>query len=98
MSLSKCQIIDLPRIHDPRGNLTFVEANHHIPFSISRVYYLYDVPGVRIPWRHGHKQLHQLIIAMSGPDIHLDDGMGSRRSRSHESQLLRLVCLSDDLA
>lgn len=73
--IEKCQLIELPRINDPRGNLTFVEAGRHIPFSIQRVYYLYDVPGGSERGGHAHKGLHQLIIAMSGSfDIHLDDG------------------------
>lgn len=93
MSLSKCQIIDLPRIHDPRGNLTFVEANHHIPFSISRVYYLYDVPGGAERGGHGHKQLHQLIIAMSGSfDIHLDDGVEKKSFHMNRSYFGLYVC------
>lgn len=75
MNLNKCQIFDLPRINDPRGNLTFVESNRHIPFSIQRVYFLYDVPGGSERGGHAHKALHQLVIAMSGSfDIHLDDG------------------------
>lgn len=45
MALEHCKIIDLPKISDPRGNLTFVESDKHIPFEIKRVYYLYDVPG-----------------------------------------------------
>lgn len=62
-------------MHDPRGNLTAIEAGHHVPFEIKRVYYLYDVPGGASRAGHAHKQLRQLIIAMSGSfDIHLDDG------------------------
>lgn len=76
MSLDKCKIFDLPRINDPRGNLTFVESNRHIPFDIQRVYYLYDVPGGSERGGHAHKALQQLIIAISGSfDIHLDDGL-----------------------
>jgi hypothetical protein len=45
MSIVDCKLIDLPKIHDPRGNLTFIEAKEHVPFEIKRVYYLYDVPG-----------------------------------------------------
>jgi hypothetical protein len=75
MSIERCQIIDLPKVHDPRGNLTFVESNKHIPFSIARVYYLYDVPGGSERGGHAHKQLQQFIIAMSGSfDVVLDDG------------------------
>ena len=45
MPLNDCQILELPKIHDPRGNLSFIEGSHHVPFDIKRVYYLYDVPG-----------------------------------------------------
>lgn len=75
MSLQHCKIIDLPIIEDRRGNLTFIEGGQHIPFDIKRVYYLYDVPGGSHRGGHAHKDLHQLLIAMSGSfDILLDDG------------------------
>ena len=75
MSLENCQLIELPKISDPRGNLTFVESQNHIPFDIKRVYYTYDVPGGTERGGHAHKELKQLIIAMSGSfDITLDDG------------------------
>ena len=75
MSLQHCKIIDLPKIEDPRGNLTFIEGGRHVPFEIKRAYYLYDVPGGSHRGGHAHKDLHQLLIAMSGSfDITLDDG------------------------
>lgn len=75
MSLRYCKIIDLPKIEDPRGNLTFIEGGRHAPFEIKRVYYLYDVPGGSSRGGHAHKELHQLLIAMSGSfDVLLDDG------------------------
>src|SRR5262245_26158137 len=58
-SLDDCRILDLPKIHDPRGNLTFIEGNQHVPFGIERVYYLYDVPGGSDRGGHAHKTLHQ---------------------------------------
>lgn len=80
MSIEYCKMIDLPKIHDPRGNLTFIEGCSHVPFDIQRVYYLYDVPGGAERGGHAHKTLHQLIIAMSGSfDVVLDDGKGRRR-------------------
>lgn len=82
MSLACCKIIELPRINDPRGNLTFIEAGRHIPFDIKRVYYLYDVPGGATRAGHGHRALEQVIIAMSGSfDVVLDDG--EARARHH---------------
>ena len=75
MGIEQCRIIDLPVINDPRGNLTFIEGNNHIPFEIARTYYLYDVPGGAERGGHGHRELAQFIIAMSGSfDVHLDDG------------------------
>lgn len=86
MSVHDCKIIDLPRINDPRGNLTFVEGGQHIPFAIQRVYYLYDVPGGAERGGHAHRDLQQLIIAMSGSfDIHLDDGVNKRTVHMNRS-------------
>ncbi|WP_378950540.1 FdtA/QdtA family cupin domain-containing protein [Pelosinus sp. sgz500959] len=79
MSLEQCKILDLPKIHDPRGNLTFVESSRHIPFEIKRVYYLYDVPGGETRGGHAHKNLQQFIISMSGSfDVVLDDGFAKK--------------------
>lgn len=67
--------INLPKISDPRGNLTFIEDGNHIPFQIERVYYLFDVPSGAERGGHAHKELQQLIIAMSGSfDVILNDG------------------------
>ena len=75
MSPQQCRLIDLPRINDPRGNLTFIENDRHIPFEIKRVYYLYDVPGGSLRAGHAHKTLRQFLIAMSGSfDVTVDDG------------------------
>jgi len=91
--IDKCKTIDLPRINDPRGNLTFVESNRHIPFAIQRVYYLYDVPGGSMRGGHAHKVLHQLIIAMSGSlDIHLDDRYSKKTVHMNRSYSGLYVC------
>ena len=93
MNLDQCQIFDLPRINDPRGNLTFIEANRHIPFDIRRVYYLYDVPGGSERGGHAHKALHQLIIAISGSfDICLDDGDAKKTMQMNRSYNGLYVC------
>lgn len=93
MSISNCKIIDLPKIHDPRGNLTFIEGGNHVPFSIERVYYLYDVPGGSERGGHAHKALSQLIIAMSGSfDVILDDGYSKKRFHLNRSYYGLYVC------
>ena len=80
MPVETCKLIQLPKISDPRGNLTFIEGGRHIPFDIKRVYYLYDVPGGSERGGHAHKALHQLIIAMSGSfDVILDNGAGIKK-------------------
>jgi dTDP-4-dehydrorhamnose 3,5-epimerase-like enzyme len=79
MSVADARVIELPRITDPRGNLTFIEGSNHVPFDIARVYYLYDVPGGETRGGHAHRRLEQLIIAMSGAfDVLLDDGREQR--------------------
>ncbi|BCG48526.1 hypothetical protein GEOBRER4_n3422 [Citrifermentans bremense] len=86
MSLSKCKLIDLPKISDPRGNLTFIEENRHFPFDIKRVYYLYDVPGGAERGGHAHREMNQMIIAMSGSfDVVLDDGFERKRFHMNRS-------------
>lgn len=91
--LDKCLIVNLPKIADPRGNLTFIEGSRHIPFSIQRVYYLYDVPGGAERGGHAHKGLHQLIIAMSGSfDVVLNDGFGEKRFHLNRSYYGLYVC------
>lgn len=86
-SVHDCRLIDLPKISDQRGNLTFVEAQRHVPFDIHRIYYLYDVPGGTLRGSHAHLELQQLLIAMSGSfDVVLHDGREERRvtlSRSY---------------
>lgn len=77
--MADCRVIDFPRIHDPRGNLSFIEGTRHVPFEIKRVYYLYDVPGGETRAGHAHKTCDQLLIAMSGSfDVTLDDGVGRK--------------------
>ncbi|WP_373031390.1 FdtA/QdtA family cupin domain-containing protein [Sulfurovum sp.] len=86
MALVDCKIIDLPKISDPRGNLTFIEGGRHIPFDIKRVYYLYDVPGGAERGAHGHRRLQQLVVAMSGSfDVILDDGFEKRTFHMNRS-------------
>jgi dTDP-4-dehydrorhamnose 3,5-epimerase-like enzyme len=86
MNLSKCKLIDLPKVTDERGNLTFIEENRHIPFDIKRVYYLYDVPGGESRAGHAHRSLQQFMIAVSGSfDVILDDGFKRKKFQLNRS-------------
>ena len=91
--LPTCKVIDLPKISDPRGNLTFIEGDQEVPFNIQRVYYLYDVPGGAERGGHAHKGLQQLIIAISGSfDVVLDDGLERKRYHLNRSYSGLYVC------
>ena len=86
MGLNECEIIHLPKILDPRGNLTFIEGCNHIPFEIKRIFYLYDVPGGANRAGHALKTCHQFLIAMSGSfDVILDDGAEKKRIHLNRS-------------
>lgn len=79
MTISDCKIIQLPKIHDSRGNLTFVEQNRHIPFEVQRVYYLYDIPSGAERAGHAHYTLQQLLVAVSGSfEVAVDDGCNTK--------------------
>ncbi|MCZ2836532.1 sugar 3,4-ketoisomerase [Modestobacter sp. VKM Ac-2985] len=81
-----CRIIDLPRVTDPRGNLTFVEGKAEVPFDIKRVYYLYDVPGGESRGGHAHRGLQQLIVAAAGSfDVVVGDGTTTARFHLNRS-------------
>jgi oxalate decarboxylase/phosphoglucose isomerase-like protein (cupin superfamily) len=72
---SVIEIIQLPKIMDERGNLTFIEAEKHIPFQIKRVYMIYDVPGGEIRGSHAFKKADEFIVCLSGSfDLVLNDG------------------------
>ena len=69
------KIIELPKIADPRGNLTVAEGLGNVPFEIKRAYWVYDVPGGESRGGHAHKKLRQFVVAMSGSfHVTLDDG------------------------
>jgi len=79
MSLALAKIIDLPKILDERGNLSFLEENKHIPFEIKRTYWIYDVPGGEIRGGHSYKANREFIIALSGSfDVILNDGKNEK--------------------
>ena len=70
------RIINLPKIEDPRGNLSFIEEENHIPFKIERSYWIYDVPGGQIRGGHAFKEQKEFIVALSGSfDVIIDNGL-----------------------
>ena len=82
MNVDQCVLINLPKIADPRGSLTFIEGNRHIPFAIKRVFYLYDVPSGETRGGHAHRTLHQLLLCLAGSfDVLLDDGVAKSEIR-----------------
>lgn len=75
ISIQDCRLIDLPKIHDPRGNLTFIESGEHVPFEIERAFWIYDVPGGTARGGHAYRTGQEFIVALSGSfDVMLDDG------------------------
>jgi len=75
MSLQEVKLIDLPKILDDRGNLSFFESNSQIPFEIKRVYWIYDVPGGEQRGGHAYHDLEEVVVALSGSfDVVLHDG------------------------
>jgi len=88
LSIDDCRLVELPVVHNPQGNLTFIEGEKHVPFDIARVYYLYDVPGGAKRGGHAHCELQQLLIAMSGSlEIVIDDGVNRRGIQLNRSYL-----------
>jgi len=69
-------LIGLPKIEDPRGNLSFIEEENQVPFKIKRTYWIYDVPGGQFRGGHAFKKQEELIVALSGSfDVVIDDGI-----------------------
>jgi len=88
LSVDDCKLLELPVIQNPQGNLTFIEEQRHVPFPIARVYYLYDVPGGAMRGGHAHRDLEQLIVAISGSfDVILDDGSKRREITLNRSRI-----------
>lgn len=86
-------MIELPRITDVRGNLSFIEGGRHVPFEVKRVYYLYDVPGGATRAGHGHRALQQLMLAVAGSfDVILDDGSTRRTVQLNRSYIGLYIC------
>lgn len=77
-SLDTINLIDIPKISDPRGNLSVVEDGF-LPYNVKRVYYLYDVPSDAYRGGHAHKQQQEFLIALSGSfEVILDDGKNKK--------------------
>lgn len=77
--LEDCRILDLPKIADDRGNLSFFEGGRHLPFAMRRVYWIYDVPGGESRGQHAYRNTEEFIVALSGSfEVCLDDGRGQR--------------------
>lgn len=75
MYLDQVRLVDLPKVLDYRGNLSFIEEIKHIPFEIKRVYWIYDVPGGENRGGHAFKEQQEFIVALSGSfDVLVDDG------------------------
>ena len=78
--MQKEKIIQLPKILDRRGNLSFLESNNHIPFEIKRIFWIYDVPGGEMRGGHAYRESQEFIIALSGSfDVVLNDGLIEKR-------------------
>lgn len=88
-----CRVIDLRKISDPRGNLTPIESFIDVPYQIERIYYVYDVPGGSHRGGHAHRNLQQLIIAISGSfDVTLDDGKDRKKYTLNRPYLGLQIC------
>lgn len=75
MNIEECRIINLPKVGDKRGNLSFVEELNHIPFVVKRTYWIYDVPGGEVRGGHAYRENEEFVIALSGSfDVVIDDG------------------------
>ncbi len=80
MNMKGPQIIELPKVIDPRGNLSFIESEGHVPFKVKRSYWIYDVPGGMYRNGHAFREQDEFIVALSGSfDVVLNDGTGEKR-------------------
>jgi len=74
-TVNDCVTMNVPKIPDVRGNLTYIESAGHVPFPLKRVYWIYDVPGGEVRGGHAYRQLQEFVIALSGSfDVHVNDG------------------------
>jgi dTDP-4-dehydrorhamnose 3,5-epimerase-like enzyme len=86
LGIDNCKLVELPVIHDPQGNLTFIEQKRHVPFEIARVYHTYDVPGGATRGGHAHRACEEMLVAMSGSfEVVVDDGSSRASFRLNRS-------------
>lgn len=84
--MQEAKIINLPKILDRRGNLSFIEGNNHVPFVIARTYWIYDVPGGEVRGGHAYRENEELVVALSGSfDVVLHDGVQEHRFHLNRS-------------
>lgn len=84
--MQEAKIINLPKILDRRGNLSFIEGNNHVPFAIARTYWIYDVPGGEVRGGHAYRENEELVVALSGSfDVVLHDGVREHRFHLNRS-------------
>lgn len=78
-TIDDCKVLHLPQEEDPRGSLTYIYENKHVPFDIRRVFYIYDVPAGKDRGAHAHKECWQFIVAASGAlEVQVNDGVNER--------------------
>ena len=88
------RLLNLPKIIDPRGNLTVAEQQHEVPFNVSRVYWTYDVPSGESRGGHAHKKCEEMIVAVSGSfDVTVDNGTMVQTFHLNHPYLLELFAL-----
>lgn len=86
--MEKIELLQLPKILDERGNLSFLESNTHVPFEIKRTFWIYDVPGGEVRGGHAYKEQKELILALSGSfDVIVFDGEKERKFSLNRSYL-----------
>src|SRR5574343_1736108 len=86
MTLADIKLVALPKILDPRGNLSFIEEQNHVPFTIERTYWIYDVPGGQTRGGHAFKEQQEMVVALSGSfDVVVHDGKTEQRFHLNRS-------------
>jgi dTDP-4-dehydrorhamnose 3,5-epimerase-like enzyme len=79
VGIEECELLELPVVEDPQGNLAFAEAERHVPFPIARAFYVYGVPAGAIRGGHAHRTLEQAVFCLNGRlEVALDDGADRR--------------------